>query len=164
MTSYIYIHEHMNATARFSSNGICLVVATDMGRCAKSNELGTHVGWCKQTSIGFPVGMVYFWTDTQRSVDFQHIPFVVCEKIPATSYQFSSISLKLERLVYPQPFLGSPIFFPIRNHAGFPQWFLVIFPWNYQSKGAMWPWQPGWTSILPPLRVPLMEKWKTTQL
>ena len=120
-----HIYEHMNATARFSSNGICLNVATDMGRCAKSNEPGTHVGWCKQISIGFPVGMVHFWTDTQRSVDFQHIPFVVCEKILATSYRFSSISLKLERLVFPQPFVGSPFFFAIRNHEIPP----VIFLW-----------------------------------
>lgn len=115
-----HIYEHMNATAMFSSNGICLVVATDMGRCAKSNELGTHVGWCKQTSIGFPVGMVHFWTDTQRSVDFQHIPFVVCEKILATSYWFSSISSKLERLVYPPTICWYPIFFSIRNHANSP--------------------------------------------
>ena len=136
-----HIYEHMNATARFSSNGICLVVATDMGRCAKSNELGTHVGWCKQTSIGFPVGMVHFWTDTQRSVDFQHIPFVVCEKILATSYRFSSISLKLERLVYPQPFVGSPNFFCYQKPCGFPQWFVVDFPWKTTSLKV--PCDPG---------------------
>ena len=105
----------------FSSNGICLVVATDMRGCAKAisgwKKLGTNVGCCKQTSIRFPIGMFRPFLNRQSKVGwlsthtFCYVSENTCHLLPVFLHL-----IEIWKNWYPQPFVGFLNFLLI-NHS-----------------------------------------------